>query len=211
MDLVAKGDVLGDEVAAVAGQELELGVERVGLVLEEAEAVDGGAMDGGEVGVVGLVAGIGGLSELLGGEGMDDPDLEPGVSEGGLDRRRGTARCVRRRRSRPRVGGAWRPRGRPGWRPRSRRDRARRRWGGRGLCHRNRRGGTWTGPWRNRRRRCQSVRGPRLAPEDARSRWACGSHATDDHAWMQYELPCATTSTRGLGTNPIPTMEVWIS
>ena len=70
----------------MAGQEPELFVEGVGGVLEEAEAVDGGAMDGGEVGVVGLVAGVGGLAELLGGEGMDDADLEPGVAEGGQDR-----------------------------------------------------------------------------------------------------------------------------
>ena len=53
--------------------------------LDQAEAVDGGALDGGEVGVVGLVAGIGRESELLGGQGMDDPGLEAGVGEGAAD------------------------------------------------------------------------------------------------------------------------------
>ena len=38
-----------------------------------------------EVGVVGLVAGVGGLAELLGGEGMDDAGLEAGGGEGALD------------------------------------------------------------------------------------------------------------------------------
>ena len=37
--------------------------------LQQAEAVDGGAVDGGEIGVVGFVAGVGRLSELLGGKG----------------------------------------------------------------------------------------------------------------------------------------------
>ena len=54
--------------------------------LDQAEAVDGGALDGGQVGVVGLVAGVGGEAELLGGEGMDDAGLEAGGGEGALDR-----------------------------------------------------------------------------------------------------------------------------
>jgi hypothetical protein len=35
-----------------------------------------GAEDGGEIGVVGFVVGVGGLAILLGGEGMDETDLE---------------------------------------------------------------------------------------------------------------------------------------
>ena len=63
------------------GQQLELGIERVGFGLQQAEAVDGGAVDGGEVGVVGLVAGIGGEPVLLGGVRMNDADLEARLTE----------------------------------------------------------------------------------------------------------------------------------
>ena len=52
---------------------------------EQGEAGDGGAVDGGQVGVVGLVAGIDGLAVLLGGEGVDDAGLEAGGGEGALD------------------------------------------------------------------------------------------------------------------------------
>jgi hypothetical protein len=69
----------------MTGQELELVVDRVGVRAEQSEAVDGRAMDGGEVGLVGLVAGIGRLAKLLGGEGVDDADLEARGGEGGLD------------------------------------------------------------------------------------------------------------------------------
>jgi hypothetical protein len=54
--------------------------------LEQAEAVDGGALDGGEVGVIGLVAGVGRQAELLGGQRMDDAGLAPGGDGGALDR-----------------------------------------------------------------------------------------------------------------------------
>ena len=66
-DLAAERRRLVDQVAAVAGQELDPGIVRLGGGIEQAEAVDRGAMDGRQVGVVGLVAGIGGLAELLGG------------------------------------------------------------------------------------------------------------------------------------------------
>ena len=84
-DLASKRDRLADEVPAVAGQKLDLVVGRVVGRLGEPEAVDGGAVDGGDVGVVGLVAGVGGLAELLGGERMDDADLEAGGGEGVAD------------------------------------------------------------------------------------------------------------------------------
>jgi hypothetical protein len=44
------------------------------------------ALDGGEVGVVGLVAGVGREPELAGGQGVDDAGLEPGGDGGALDR-----------------------------------------------------------------------------------------------------------------------------
>ena len=48
--------------------------------------LDGAAVDGGKVGVVGLVARIGGLAKLLGGVGVKDANLESRVGEGALDR-----------------------------------------------------------------------------------------------------------------------------
>ena len=86
MDLIAEVGVLAHQVAAVAGQEPELGVGLIEHRLDQAEAIDGGPLDGAEVGVVGLVAGIGGEAELLGGQGMDDAGLEAGGGGGALDR-----------------------------------------------------------------------------------------------------------------------------
>jgi hypothetical protein len=84
-NFASQGHALANQIAAVSGQELEPMVDRIGCGFGESEAVDGGSMDGGEVGVVGLVSGIGGLTELLGGEGMDDADLESGGGEGVFD------------------------------------------------------------------------------------------------------------------------------
>src|SRR5262249_32979589 len=44
------------------------------------------APDGGQVGVIGFVAGIGRLAVLLGREGMDEPGLEASLAEGVLHR-----------------------------------------------------------------------------------------------------------------------------
>jgi hypothetical protein len=51
---------------------------------EQAEAVAGGAPNGSQVGVVGFVAGVGGLAVLLGREGMHQAGLEAGLTEGVL-------------------------------------------------------------------------------------------------------------------------------
>ena len=85
MHLLLDCDLLADQVAAVPGQQLETDEDRVGVGFEQTEAVDCGAVDGGEVGVIGLVAGVGGLPELLGGERVDDADLRAGPGEGALD------------------------------------------------------------------------------------------------------------------------------
>jgi hypothetical protein len=84
--LLLESDSLLHQATAVPSQQLELDVDRVGFMLRQSEAVDGGAMDGGEVGVVGLVAGIGGEPILLGGVGVNDADFEPGGAESALDR-----------------------------------------------------------------------------------------------------------------------------
>ena len=74
-------------------EHLELLVIGRQLDVAEAEAVDGGAMNARQIGVVGFVAGIGGLTELLRGERMDEPDLETRLGWVG-----GIRRCVRWRR-----------------------------------------------------------------------------------------------------------------
>ena len=84
--LLPKHDVLLDEVAAVPREELELDIDRIGLVFQHTEPVDRGAMHSEEIGVVGFVAGIGRLAVLLGGVGVKDADLESGIGEGELDR-----------------------------------------------------------------------------------------------------------------------------
>ena len=84
LDLQAERRSLADQVAAVAGEQLQLAPARVPLRFQQGEAVDGGAVDGVQVGVVGLDAGVGGLAELLGGEGVDGAGLEAGGGEGAL-------------------------------------------------------------------------------------------------------------------------------
>ncbi len=78
VDLVAGIGVLPHQVATVAGQQPEPGVDVIELRLDQAEAVDGGPSDCEEVGVVGLVAGIGGEAERLGGQRIDVAGLEAG-------------------------------------------------------------------------------------------------------------------------------------
>ena len=68
----------------MADEQFQVHPALVGGLFEQGEAVDGGAMDGDQIGVVGLVAGVGGLAELLGGEGMDEADLEAAFDEGVL-------------------------------------------------------------------------------------------------------------------------------
>jgi len=51
---------------------------------QQRAARDGSAVDGGQVGVVGLVAGIDRLTVLLGDEGMKDAGLETGGGKGAL-------------------------------------------------------------------------------------------------------------------------------
>ena len=83
-DLAVEGGAFADQVAAMADDKLQGGPGLVAGGLEQGEAGDGGAMDGGQVGVVGLVAGIDGLAILLGDEGMEDACLEAGGGEGAL-------------------------------------------------------------------------------------------------------------------------------
>ena len=81
-DLISQVDVLPHQVAAVAGQEPERDVDLIEHRLDQAEAINGGPLDGQEVGVVGLVAGVGREAKLLGGQRMDDAGLQPGGDGG---------------------------------------------------------------------------------------------------------------------------------
>ena len=83
-DLAVEGGAFADQVAAMADEQLQGGPGLVAGGFEQGAAGDGGAMDGGQVGVVGLVAGIDGLAILLGDEGMEDAGLEAGGGEGAL-------------------------------------------------------------------------------------------------------------------------------
>jgi hypothetical protein len=57
-DLAGEGGSLVDQVAAMADEELQLPPRFLGRGFEECEAVDGRALDGGEIGVAGLVVGV---------------------------------------------------------------------------------------------------------------------------------------------------------
>ena len=85
VDLAAQRNALLDQVTPVPRQQLETDREGIGRRFEQAETIDGGALHGSQIGVVGLVAGVGGLPMLLGGQRVDDPDLEARLGEGTLD------------------------------------------------------------------------------------------------------------------------------
>jgi hypothetical protein len=84
-DLAVESGAFVDQVAAVADDELQGGPGFIAAGLAQRTAGDGSAVDGGEVGVVGLVAGIDGLAVLLGDEGVQDARLEAGGGEGALN------------------------------------------------------------------------------------------------------------------------------
>jgi len=84
--LLSEHDVLFDQAATVPCQELELDMDRVGFMLQHAEAIDGSTVHREQVGVISFVAGVGGLAVLFGRVGMEDTDLEARLSERVLDR-----------------------------------------------------------------------------------------------------------------------------
>ena len=86
VDLAAQCHHLLDPVLAVSCQELEANRDWVSGLFDQAEAVDHGAKSRIEVGIVGLVARIGGLAELFGSQRMDRAGVEAGLDEGLLDR-----------------------------------------------------------------------------------------------------------------------------
>src|SRR5262245_23981903 len=83
-DLAAEQGGLSHPVAALTDEQLQLAEERTDGRLGQSTATDSSAMDGGQVGVVGLDARIGGGAILLGGEGMDEADLDAAGGEEAL-------------------------------------------------------------------------------------------------------------------------------
>src|SRR5262249_34676545 len=85
VDLAPQRDGLLDQVPAMPRQELEADRDRIGWRFEPAEAIDGAPLDGGHVGLIGRVTGVGELPMLLGGQGMNDSGLESRLGEGPRD------------------------------------------------------------------------------------------------------------------------------
>ena len=102
-DLAAEQGLLLDQVAAMAGPELQRRIGRVARGLLQAEAVDRGAEDPRlRVGRVGLGVVLGGLAVMAGDRGVDDAGVEAGGGEGALHRAMIASRSARWRRSRSR-------------------------------------------------------------------------------------------------------------
>lgn len=81
-DLTVQDGARIDQVAALAAPQLPGDVGLGPGRFEQAETVAGGAAASGPVGVVGLVAGVGGLARRLDGAGMDQAGLAAGLTEG---------------------------------------------------------------------------------------------------------------------------------
>jgi hypothetical protein len=84
-DLTTETGGLVDETAAEACEAQECGPEFVAGGLGEGEAVEGSAVHGEEVAVVGLVVGISDLAELFSSEWVDNAGVEGRGAEGALD------------------------------------------------------------------------------------------------------------------------------
>ena len=63
-------------------EELQFTPDQIDRSFEQGEAVDGGALNGRQIGIVGLVAGVADLAITLRRERMHDADLEAGRGEG---------------------------------------------------------------------------------------------------------------------------------
>jgi hypothetical protein len=85
-ELAAEQRALLDQVAAMAGKELQPGVHRVPSGLLKPEAINRRAKDSLQIRGVGLIVVGAGLTEMAGDGGMNDPRLKAGVGVGTLDR-----------------------------------------------------------------------------------------------------------------------------
>jgi hypothetical protein len=84
-DLASERRTFANQVAAMPNAQLQLPPSLGQSVFQKREAVYGSTMNGLEIVVVGFVAGVSGLPELLGGEGMHQACLESGFGKSIFD------------------------------------------------------------------------------------------------------------------------------
>ncbi len=84
-ELATQGTGFDNQVAAMTDEQAQLLIVSGQFDFTQTKAVDRGAMNGGQIGVVGFVAGIGDLPELFGRERMHQADFEAGLAKGTLD------------------------------------------------------------------------------------------------------------------------------
>lgn len=84
-DLAVQRSTFADQIATMADQETERKPGFVKGLLEQGRAGECGPMDGEQIGIIGLVAGIDRSTELLGGIGVDDTGLEASLAESSQD------------------------------------------------------------------------------------------------------------------------------
>jgi hypothetical protein len=84
-DLAIEGSAFADQVAALADEQLQGGPGDIARRLQQSTAGDGGAVQGGKIGIVGFVAGVDALAVLFGNEGMEDAGFKTRGDEGTLD------------------------------------------------------------------------------------------------------------------------------
>ena len=94
-DLTAQRRGLLDQVTSMLRPGAELRVVLGQDRFDQAEAVDRAAMDGREIGVIGLPVGVCRLAKLLGRERMDDADLEARGRDVRVWPGDGISRCAR--------------------------------------------------------------------------------------------------------------------
>jgi hypothetical protein len=74
-----------NQPTAEAGQTEKRGPEFIAFGFDQGQAIEGGAVEGEQVVVVGFVAGVGDLAELFRSKRVDDADVEASRAEGALD------------------------------------------------------------------------------------------------------------------------------
>jgi hypothetical protein len=84
-DLTLQGAAFADEIPAMTNEQLQLAIGFVPVGFKQGEAIDCGAMNGGEVIVIRLTIGIAGLAELLGSEGMHDTRFQTSLLKSAED------------------------------------------------------------------------------------------------------------------------------
>jgi hypothetical protein len=85
-DLALQGAAFADEIAAMTNEQLQLAIGFVPVGFKQREAIDGGAMNSGEVVVVSFAIGIARLAELFGSERMHDTRFQTSLLKSAQDK-----------------------------------------------------------------------------------------------------------------------------